>query len=373
MTPKARVHAALRRQPVDRVPIFMWFHPDTNERLAQILDIPPSAVGEALGNDVRQVWVGNNYAMEGIVHRRDGETHSDAWGITWVKEGPFNQVLHSPLAGADQAHTDAYRFPFEAIPRLVSLLDPLRRFAGEWFIGCDISPCLFELLCRIRGMEQSIEDLALLPDVTSQLLERAADFEIALAEAACATMPLDWLWTGDDVAGQECLIMSPRQWRSMIKPHLARIVNVGLLHHLPVAYHCCGAMRDIIPDLIEIGITVLNPIQHNCAGMEHSALKRDFGSAMSFMGGVDTIELLPHGKPDEVFRVTRELLDAMTSDGGGYILAASHTIPPETPPENIFAMYAAAGVSREEIQDRSAALRVARTAEHGNLRLPHAQ
>jgi len=100
MTPKERVHAALQKRPVDRVPIFMWFHPDTADRLAAFLDVSPSAVGEVLGNDVHQVWVGNNYAMEGIVHPRDGQTHTDDWGITWVKQGPFNQILRSPLAGA---------------------------------------------------------------------------------------------------------------------------------------------------------------------------------------------------------------------------------------------------------------------------------
>ncbi len=361
MTPKARVHAALRRRPVDRVPIFMWFHPDTNDRLAGYLGIPPAAVGEVLGNDIRQVWVGNNYAMEGIVHKHDGETHTDAWGITWIKEGSFNQVLHSPLAHADTREAGAYRFPHDAIPELVALLEPLRPFAAEWFIGCDISPCLFELLCRVRGMEQTIEDLALQPDTSAVMFEHAADFSVALGEAACSGLPLDWFWTGDDVAGQECLIMNPRQWRALIKPHLARIVDVGVRHGLPVAYHCCGAMRDIIPDLIEIGIGVLNPIQHNCKGMDPAALKQDFGSALSYMGGVDTIELLPKGTPGEVYRVTRELIDVMTADGGGYILAASHTIPPETPPENIFAMYAAAGVTREEIFDRSAATRARET------------
>lgn len=82
-----------------------------------------------------------------------------------------------------------------------------------------------------------------------------------------------------------------------------------------------------------------------------------FGREITFMGGVDTQELLPHGTAAEVYRATVRLIEGMTADGGGYILAASHTIPPETPDANIFAMYAAAGVSREEIFDRAAELR----------------
>ena len=100
MNAKQRVHAALRRQPVDRVPVFMWFHPQTARHLAELLEIPAAYVAEAMGNDVRQTWVNNNYAMEGIVHQQEGEWHVDDWGIRWVYRHGFNQIEHFPLAGA---------------------------------------------------------------------------------------------------------------------------------------------------------------------------------------------------------------------------------------------------------------------------------
>lgn len=360
MTSRERVTAALLRQPVDRVPVFMWFHPDTAVILAKHLGIAPHQVDEAMGNDVRQVWVGNNYAMEGIVHEHEGETHTDAWGITWVREGQFNQVQHSPLAQATDDQLGSYNFPYGAIPLLMQQLERLRPDVGTRFIGADVSPCLFELLCRVRGMEQAIEDLALQPEISASLFGRATEFSLALTDAAFRTLPLDWLWTGDDVAGQQCMMMNPRQWRALIKPHLARIVAAGTDHGVPVAYHCCGAMRDIIPDLIETGITVLNPIQYGCAGMDAAALKRDFGSALTFMGGLDTIGLIPRGSASEVYAATRDLIEIMTADGGGFILAASHTIPPETPIANIFAMYAAAGITGEEIFGNAVAIRARR-------------
>ena len=102
---------------------------------------------------------------------------------------------------------------------------------------------------------------------------------------------------------------------------------------------------------------VLNPVQGNCPGMNPFELKREFGDRLAFMGGVDTQQLLPHGTPLEVSRAIAALIEGMTAGGGGYILAASHTIPPETPDENIFAMYWEAGVSREEIFDRAAEIR----------------
>jgi uroporphyrinogen decarboxylase len=104
-------------------------------------------------------------------------------------------------------------------------------------------------------------------------------------------------------------------------------------------------------------VDVLNPIQCNCPGMNPAELKREFGAELAFMGGVDTQGLLPTGTANEVRRYTEQLIAEMTADGGGFILAASHTVSPETPDENIFAMYEAAGVSREEILDRAAAVR----------------
>ncbi|HUI11224.1 MAG TPA: uroporphyrinogen decarboxylase family protein [Bacteroidota bacterium] len=357
MNSRTRVRAALERRQTDRVPIWMWLHPDTTRAMALALDIPPESLPDVLGDDIRQRWVGNNHAMEGIVHEREGETHTDPWGITWIRQGAFNQVARSPLAGSPAGELAAYGFPYGHTAELLASMDGVVRTAGEKFIGCDISPCLLELMFRVRGMEDALLDLAASADASREFLSHAADFSIHLAHEACARFPLDWLWTGDDVGSQRSMIVSPRLWRQMIGPGLARIIAAGKSHGLPVAYHSCGAIREIIPDLIAMGLDVLNPIQCNCPGMNPPDLKREFGASLAFMGGVDTQELLPRGTPGEVYRATRTLIDAMTADGGGYILAASHSVPPETPLENIFAMYDAAGVTREQIEDAAADIR----------------
>lgn len=357
MNSKTRVQAALKRQPTDRVPVFMWFHPATAQHLAELLGIPPSRVGEAMGNDIVQTWVNNNYAMEGIVHEHDGEGHVDDWGIRWVKQYFFNQIASFPLAGRPRDAVLAYRFPEHRLEALLALMEPVVARAADMFIGCDVSPCVFEMYWRLRGMADALTDMAADPDLAWTMFGRCADFAIALGKEACRRFPLDWYWTGDDVAAQNGMIMSPKTWRALIKPHLARVFAVGKAAGLPVAYHCCGALRPIIPDLIEIGMDVLNPVQSNCPGMDPLDLKREFGRHITFMGGVDTQDLLPHGTAAEVRRATARLIEGMTADGGGYILAASHTIPPETPDENIFAMYEVAGISRQEIFDRAADIR----------------
>ena len=357
MTPKERVHAALRREPVDRVPVFMWFHPETADRLAALLEIPPEHVATAMGNDVRMTWVNNNHAMEGIVHEHEGESHRDLWGIRWVKIGPFNQIAEFPLAGASPDQVRQYALPRDHVEELLALMQTVVAGGDEYFIGCDVSPCVFEMYWRLRGMEDAMLDMAADFDLADEMLERCADFSVLLSQGACERFPLDWLWAGDDVAGQQSMLMSVATWRRMIRPHLQRVFDVGKSHGLWVAYHCCGALRPIIGDLIEMGLNVLNPIQCNCPGMDPLELKRDFGKDLAFMGGVDTQGVLPHGSADDVRRATRRLIDGMTADGGGYILAASHTVPPETPDENIFAMYSEAGITKEEILDHAANIR----------------
>jgi uroporphyrinogen decarboxylase len=363
MNSKQRVVAALQKQPVDRVPVFMWFHPETARKFCKLLKIPGTGLSEAMGNDIQQTWVNNNYAMEGIEHEHDGETHVDWWGITWEKRHGFNQILKYPYAGATREEMLAYKFPIERRDDLLALMNPIVNNRGDSFIGCDVSPCAFEMYWRLRGMDYAMMDMAADPELADEMFRRCADFAIAVGTEACNRFALDWFWTGDDVAGQQRMMISPKLWRALIKPHLKRVIDVGVSRGLPIAFHCCGALRPIIPDLIEIGVNILNPIQCNCSGMNPAELKKEFGANLAFMGGVDTQGLLPNGTAAEVRSYTEKLIADMTADGGGYILAASHTISPETPNENIFAMYEAARISKAEIFDRAAAIR-ARVAVH---------
>ncbi len=365
MNSKQRVHAALRREPVDRLPVFMWFHPQTAQRLAGILEIPASRVAEVMGDDVRQTWVNNNYGMEGIVHDHEGESHVDFWGVQWTKQQGFNQITGFPLAEASREQALRYQFPIDHLEDLLRLMLPVVALERDYFIGCDVSPCVFEMYWRLLGMERGLFEIADDPGFAHEMLKRCADFAVELSRAAVERFPLDWLWTGDDVSSQVSMLMSPASWRKLIKPHLARVVAVGKAKGLWVAYHCCGALRPIIPDLIEIGIDVLNPVQCNCPGMDPLELKAEFGKDLAFMGGVDTQGLLPTGTVEEVRRATARLIEGMTRDGGGYILAASHTVPPETPDENIFAMYEEAGIGKKTILDRAAEIR---RAERETLR-----
>ena len=356
ISPRQRVQAALNKQHVDRVPVFMWYHPRTLHRLSRLLEVPVSQVSLAMGDDIRQTWVNNNVSLEAMAIP-EGESQRDAWGISWARFGDFNQIETYPLLSASDAELSAASFPYEHVEELLAPMIEINRLKDAYFTGCDISPCVFEMYWRLRGHEQSMYDMISKTAGTLNLLDHSTDFSIFLAEAATKRFSLDWIWTGDDAGSQQNMLISPAMWRDLIKPRLKRIFDVIHNLGLPVAFHSCGAIRQVIPDLIEIGMNVLNPVQGNCPGMNPLELKKEFGDKITFMGGVDTQELLPKASATDVFRESVSLIEGMTADGGGYILAASHTIPPETPDENIFALYRAAGISQEEIMDRAAGIR----------------
>lgn len=357
MNSKQRVHAALRRQPVDRVPVLMAFHPDTLGGLSKLLEVPRHCVELALGNDVCMTWVNNDYFKLGMTHQHDGEWHVDCWGLRWTRQGPCNQVTEHPLAAAPPEQVRKYCFPLQHVEELLSRMHPLVADAYEHFVGCDVSPCVFEMYGRLRGVGRAVADLESEPALAEEMLDRCAAFAALLAELACRRFPLDWLWTSDDVAGPDALLMGLEAWRRQIRPHMRLVLDVGKRHRLWVVYHCCGAMRPIIPDLMEMGVDVLHLPHVQPPGMDPLELKREFGDKLSFLGGLDTEAVLAQGSVEDVRRATRQLLDGMAAEQGGYVLAAGRGIPPHVPTDNLFAMLAEAGISREEISDRAAEIR----------------
>jgi uroporphyrinogen decarboxylase len=145
---------------------------------------------------------------------------------------------------------------------------------------------------------------------------------------------------GDDYGTQQSMLVSPATFRSVFKPRLAELVR-AMKRGAPdafVFFHSCGSVRRILPDLVEIGVEVLNPVQTTAAGMEPVALKRDFGKDVSFWGGgVDTQGVLPRGTPAEVRDDVRRNVDAL-APGGGFVFCTVHNIQADVPPENVMAM-----------------------------------
>ncbi len=200
----------------------------------------------------------------------------------------------------------------------------------------------------MRGFTDWLKDLYKHRQYADRMMEIVTDLWIRIMENALAAVGdnVDVIYWGDDLAQQSGPMFSPKIYREVIKPHHRRMIEMEKAHtDAKVLYHSCGAVHPFIEDLIEIGVEALNPIQVRATGMEPERLKADFGGRIGFWGGVDTQDLLPFGSVEEVGAETRHMIEIL-GKGGGYVLAGSHAIQREVPPENVVAMLDAAGAHR---------------------------
>jgi uroporphyrinogen decarboxylase len=194
----------------------------------------------------------------------------------------------------------------------------------------------------LRGMEKFMMDLALNPDLAQAIIARVEGFYLELDRRILEAVGdlTDIYFIADDVGVQDKLMISPRMFRQFVRPSLQRFIAQAKAHRQRVMYHTCGAVRPLIPDFIEMGVDILNPIQVSAKGMEPSGLKRDFGDALCFHGALDIQTVLSQGTPDQV-RAEVVRLCRVLGQGGGFILTPTNNVMLETPLENILALYGA--------------------------------
>lgn len=202
---------------------------------------------------------------------------------------------------------------------------------------------LFEMHQRVRGMENAMLDPMLYAQNSDLLVGKLADLKIEFWDAALDELGdvVDILGEGDDYGTQESQLISPDQFRDYYKPHFARVLDhiKKKSPHVKILFHSCGNVRPIIPDLIEMGVDILNPVHINATGMEPHQLKKDFGKSLVFWGGgIDTQQVLPSGSEQEISDQVKANLDAL-APGGGYVFCTVHNIQSDVPAPNILAMY----------------------------------
>jgi uroporphyrinogen decarboxylase len=320
--------------------------------LAEQLVLVDEDVAERLATDVMPVLPGLPSGFEYVL-RDEGmyQAYTDEWGIGWRKprEGGFYyDMYHHPLAGASSlAELKAFRFPD---PMDDARFAPLRARAeaaaaqGKAVALAGPSAGIAEVYSWLRGYEEYYVDLALNPDWVVYMLDRLVEFKSAYWERALAEIGdlVDVAVEADDLGGQNAPLMSPRTYRKLIQPcHRRLFSSIKQQAPVKVFYHTCGAVRKLIPDLIDAGIDILNPIQISSPGMDPQELKREYGRDLVFWGGgVDTQRVLGVASPEEIRGHVRRNIDAL-APGGGFIFAAVHDIQANVPPENIMAMWEA--------------------------------
>ncbi len=354
MTSRERVLTALAHQPTDRVPRLLY-----EEAIGYTPPIARLLAGKCasqtprdyFGMDITSVslnpttlprerfalWLGDE-SSAALASRE-----VDEWGVRW-RAGDFHHFaqIESPLHGVE-THGQLERYPWPDLDqpyRFEGLRERVAKLQAQGLAVAAFGGSVFEQSWYLRGLENLMTDLAAKPEIARQLFLRTATLQQHAAREF-ARAGVDILITGDDIAGQTGPLISLGMWRRFLKPLLAATVHVvkDANPATKVFYHSDGNVEVFIPDLIEIGIDILNPIQPEA--MDPAAIKRQYGNRLSFWGTVSVQRTMPLGTPDDVRAEVRDRIRNV-GHGGGLILAPAHVLGPETPWENIVAFFEAA-------------------------------
>ena len=341
-----RAYAALRESlGLPEVPVRLG---DLSQQLAAVDD----DVLDRLAIDVRGVEPRSpaGYRRE-LVDDGEEARYLDEWGVQ--RRMPRSAFAFdpstAPLAGEiDRSHLARFTWPDGADPaRRTGLADEARRVIADEgravYVG-SLCAGLTEMLFRLRGFEDGYMDLAADPALARSLMERVLEVKLAWWGAVLPELgdAVDVVGEADDLGGQATPLFAPRIYRELVKPLHAELFSfIRARTTARILFHSCGAIRELLPDLIEIGVDVLNPVQVSAAGMETAALKRDFGRDLTFWGGgVDTQRVLGSGTPGDVrAEVAKRVADL--APGGGFVFASVHNIQADVPGANISALWQA--------------------------------
>ena len=329
LTHKDRMRRALQHEPVDRLPTQVNYTPAMGQLLADHLGVTPEALPDRLDNHFLRVDISYERRVS-----EDGRIAYDWWGVGFDtrEEGYFAAI--NPLAKTRDL--DAFAWPD---PNASHLLDraaeTIQQDGGKHFIAPNLGFALFERAWTLRGLDTLLLEMALDPAYVEELLERITQIQLVLIQRYL-DLGVDGGYFGDDYGAQKNLLFSPRMWRKMIKPRLARMFAPFRVAGLPVIMHSDGQIGDILPDLIEIGLTAYNPVQPEVT--DHARLRDTFGRQLAYYGGISTQTILPHGSPEEVKRAVADCVATLAPDNTGLLLAPSHRLMTDIPMENLVAM-----------------------------------
>lgn len=356
MKPRDRVSRALNRQKPDRCPMQISFTPEFAQRLRADLHQSGQAthnphgggntyeIERAIGEDLLLTsvgWANSYYANE--TYSNGGASYTDEWGVGWINApymtrfGPgfYTDMVRHPLAGRNAL--DTYVPPDPHRPDLYREAGQLiaRHKSEYWIVGVTVTT-IFETAWALRGLQQMLMDFAEDPPLADAILDIPFRYHLEAAKRL-VQMGVDMIWTGDDVGTQRGMLIAPATWRRFFKPRMAEFIAAlkAINPQVKVAYHSDGNIEKILPDLIEIGLDVLNPVQPAC--MDPARLKRQYGDRLCFWGTLDEQHTLPFGTAEDVRKEVQERLETVAFDGG-LILGPTHHVQLDTPIENFWAM-----------------------------------
>lgn len=373
MNSRERLNLALNHQESDRVPfdlgatVLTSIHHKSYAALRKHLGLPevePQIVDifqqivtvdddlrDRLKVDVRDVAPRSSATFRIDIKEMDRYTYFyDEWGIGWKmpKEGGwYYDMFDHPLKEAQTiADIENYPWPDPIDPaRFQGMAERARHAAdveGQGVFMGGLSAGIMEMAAWTRGFTNYFSDFANNQKLLVALMTKIMELKMAYWEKALAEVGdcVDAIGEADDFAGQFRMLISPASYRRLVKPlHKQLFDFIHARTKAKIFFHSCGSIRAVIPDLIEIGVDILNPIQVSATGMDSAELKREFGKDIVFWGGgVDTQRVFGTGTPQEVSDDVRRRIDDL-APGGGFVFATVHNIQGNVPPQNIMAMW----------------------------------
>jgi uroporphyrinogen decarboxylase len=369
LTHRERVIKALNHEEPDRVPIDLYFHAGmlTDKAYFQLKDylglkedIAPFRQGlnanyyderllEIFDIDFRRIFFDPYHDLEPMAGSTEEESiFVDAWGTKYVTSPSYVHPVGPPLAGIDTIE-GLRDYPWPR-PEQFGVVTGMKEEAERLFYQTDYAISLRRPGIRgglvdqggnLRGMEQFMMDMALTPDYVRTLMETLAEI-YAGVYALCLDLVgpyVQMVETQDDLGAQNNPLISPKMWRDLVKPAQKHIFDT-IREKAPqakIAFHTDGNVWSMIPDLIEIGVDVLNPIQPSAREMDSFRLKETFGDRLCFHGAMDVQQVLIKDE-ETVRRDVRTRIDAL-GPGGGFIVAPCNHIQHDVAPQNVVAMY----------------------------------
>lgn len=360
MTSRQRVQAAIDRKIPDRVPLDLGGSVTgltrvAAERLCQFLGIrknlktivkplqlvePPEELLERLHIDTRYVRP-LFPCQEGLE-----EEYVDEWGIRrrLSSNGLYYDIVEHPLKEGTLEEIERFPWPDPRRKEIFQGLEERARYlyfhTDYAVVGDPLSPALFEPAWYLRGMENFLMDLIQNRVYAERLLDTLLEFQLQFFDEFLSRVGdyIQVVMLGDDLGTQRAPLLSPKLYREIIKPRHKRLFGfIKSRTNARILLHSCGAIRPFIPDFLDAGVEILNPLQPLAWGMEHPELKKEYGNKLCFWGGID-IQRALCGSLKEIAHEVERRITAL-GQGGGYVLAPAHNIQPDVPPENIVEMF----------------------------------
>ena len=350
MTQRERALAALKHEVPDRIPAYIRNLMEPERHMAHLGVSTREELFERVGNTIVSFTPAYLMGKEAPQHagRYSPVLVSTIWGVSEDTMGTYTDSMPRPLAHAETiAHVEAFHWPsgndwdFAGMREELMVEKTYARLSPSWMP-------VFSRLCELFGMEKAMVNLytnrPVIEAALAHLDEFYTDFYRNILET-CGDQ-LDIFGLGDDFAGNYGVLIQPELWRSLFKPLYAKWLGMAKAKGLLTFMHCCGNLMDVMPDLIDIGLDAWQTVQTHLPGQSAEYIKKAFGRHLTFVGAIDTTNVLGVGTPDEVRQHVHTQIRAL-GRGGGYICAPDHTIMSEVPSENVRALYEACAEFRE--------------------------